>query len=267
MRSKRFLSSSVGIVAIVIASAASSGCDVVSELGGRASDQWSRTYTVAPDGRVEISNVNGAIEVEPSDGSAVEVRADRTARAVDDRAAKQLLEKVEIRETVHPDSVVIETRTARLSGLWSGHAEVHYRVRVPASVRVKVETVNGRIELGGLKGRVQAGTTNGGITGRRIGGGVDGSTTNGGITIELDRVADEGVKLETTNGSITLRLPPDANADVSARVVNGGIDADGLSFKDVERPNRRRFSGRLNSGGARVELETTNGGIRIRGTD
>jgi DUF4097 and DUF4098 domain-containing protein YvlB len=82
------------------------------------------------------------------------------------------------------------------------------------------------------------------------------------VHVELADLAGGGVKLGCTNGGITLRLPSDSKATVSARVVNGGIDASGLRFETTG-TSRRHFEGRLNGGGARIDLEGVNGGIRI----
>lgn len=38
---------------------------------GRAEDTWTRTYTVAAGGTLELINVNGQIQAEPSTGTAV----------------------------------------------------------------------------------------------------------------------------------------------------------------------------------------------------
>ena len=50
------------------------------------------TYELQPGGRVEISNVNGKIDVEPSTGNTVDVTADKKARAGTPEAAKAALE-------------------------------------------------------------------------------------------------------------------------------------------------------------------------------
>ena len=89
------------------------------------------------------------------------------------------------------------------------------------------------------------------------------ATTNGAISIDVERLGDQGIECETTNGAITLTLPRDANADVSARVRNGAIAAGDLDLSVTE-DSRRRLEGRLGSGGTRVRLETTNGAIRLR---
>ena len=46
---------------------------------------------------------------------------------------------------------------------------------------------------------------------------------------------------------------------------NGGISAGDLPIETTGENNRRRLEGRLNGGGARIQIEGTNGGITISG--
>ena len=80
---------------------------------GKATDTWSRTYTVPADGRFELINVNGRITAEPTDGKEVVVEGRRTAKARSDEAAKELLAKLEIREEVGESTVRVESRPPR----------------------------------------------------------------------------------------------------------------------------------------------------------
>jgi len=240
------------------------GCDVVTaDLKHSETAEWRKTYELAAGGRVQISNVNGKIQVEPSTGNTVEVVAQKIAKAATPAAAKEALERIEIREDVSPSSISLETKLPRGGGwLQMGNTQVKYTVRVPAGAEVKFTTVNGGVEVTGLTGRVTAETTNGGVTARDISGTIDASTTNGGVDVELTRVGEGGAKLECTNGGIRLRLPVDAKASISASITNGGIDVSGLSLETTE-SSRRRLEGRLNGGGAPIRIEGTNGGITI----
>jgi hypothetical protein len=243
---------------------AASGCDIVTaDLNAKESAEWRKTYELQPGGRVEVNNVNGRIEVLPSTGNTVEIVALKTAKASSPEAAKEALQRIEIREDASASSIKIETKLPRSSGIFHmGGAEVRYTVKVPASAEVHFTTVNGGIELDGMKGRVNLSATNGGIRARDVSGPITATTTNGGVDVEVTDVAEPGLRLECTNGGIRLRLPADAKASISASVTNGGIDADGLSLQTSE-SSRRRLEGQLNGGGPRIELEGTNGGIRI----
>src|SRR5205823_1070615 len=106
---------------------------------------------------------------------------------------------------------------------------------------------------------------NGGVTTRDIGGQLDASTTNGGLDIDMSRMPEGGVKLEFTNGGLKLRVARDAKATISASISNGGISAGDLPIETIGENNRRRLEGRLNGGGARIQIEGTNGGITLSG--
>ena len=244
--------------------AAVSACDIVTaDFKAQESSEWSKSYELQAGGRVEISNVNGKIDVQPSQGNRVDIVATKTAKAASPEAARQALERIQILESSTPSAIRVETKLGRANGLFNmGGGEVRYTVKVPASADVRFSTVNGGIELLGLTGRVDAETTNGGIRAREVGGPLDASTTNGGVDVELTRVTTDGVKLECTNGGIKLRLPRDAKATISASVTNGGIESDGLSLETTE-SSRRRLEGRMNGGGPLLRLSGTNGGIRI----
>ena len=251
--------------ALILLSAATSGCDIITaDLKAKESAEWRKTYQLQPGGRVEISNVNGKIDVTPSAGDTVEVIATKTARGATAEAAKAALERVEIRDEATPALVKIETKTTRTTGLFHGSAQVEYSVKVPPSAEVRFTTVNGGIEIAGLSGRVNAETTNGGIRARDVGGPIEATTTNGGVDVELTDVKEPGVKLECTNGGIKLRLPPDAKANISASITNGGIEVlQGMSLEQTTQASRRRLEGRLNGGGPSIRLAGTNGGIHI----
>ena len=251
---------------LVVLAAASSACDIVTaDFRSKETAEWRKTYQWQPGARVEITNVNGRIDVTPSADNTVEVVAVKTARAASPEAAKAALERIEIREDAGAGGIKLETKVSRSNGLFNhgGGVEVRYTVKVPAAADVRFTTVNGAIELSGLTGRVDAQTTNGGIRARDVAGPIDASTTNGGVDVELAKVAESGVKLECTNGGIKLRLSPDAKATITASVTNGGIGVSEIAGLETTESTRRRLEAKLNGGGPTIRLSGTNGGIQI----
>lgn len=242
---------------------ATAGCDIVTaDLKHSTTAEWRQTYRLAPGGSVEISNVNGRIAVEPSDGNTVEVVAKKTAKGGTPEDARRALERLQIVDTSGPAGVKVETRVERTGGWFGSSGSVEYSVRVPSGGKLRFSTVNGGVELRGISGDIEAETTNGGVIAREVGGSIDASSTNGGVEVGLTQLGDGGARLECTNGGITLRLPADARATISASITNGGIDVSGLDL-DTTESTRRRLEARLNGGGAPVRLEGTNGGIKI----
>jgi hypothetical protein len=253
------------VVLLLPLAVALAGCDMAlhGHLTARATDEWTRTYPLTAGGEVRIVNTNGKIDIEGTDGSTVEVRAERIARGTTDAAARELLPRIVIKEVQKPDLVSLETE--RMSGIMFGAAfEVRYHVRAPKNAVVNVTNTNGQVALTALDGKVRAHTTNGGVNGKSLSGGVDARSTNGGVTIDMASVGADSISLRTTNGGVTLTLPDTAKATLSASCTNGGINVSSLDNLDVSDQSRRRLEGRLNGGGTPIELRTTNGGIRVR---
>lgn len=260
----------VPLSALVLTATLGAGCDVhVGENGvsldvasGKAREEWSRTYTLAPGGDLEIVNVNGAINVDAGTGPQVEVKAIRQARAPSDEEAQALLKETQITDEVSRDRVSI--RTSNGNGVIRGRRSmnVEYQVRVPAGTQVTVKTENGGIGLHGVDGNITASTTNGGIRGTNLAGAVSAHIVNGGIVMEVGRVAGP-IQLDAVNGGIRLDVPTTVNADVDAHAVNGGVSTeDGFPISVSER-SRTRVAGKMNAGGTSISLSTVNGGVRI----
>jgi DUF4097 and DUF4098 domain-containing protein YvlB len=259
----RMLQRAVLAAGVALVSLSLAACDLaMSGFREEAKDTWSKTYPLAANGRLEIVNTNGSINVTPTDGAQVEIQAERVAHAATQQGAKDLLQKVEMREEVSSDRIHVESRQPSMVG-FHGSLEVRYTIRVPRSASVDLRETNGHVEVTGLTRETHLSTTNGHINGKKLDGTVHASTTNGRVDLDMASVTQD-IEAETTNGSIVLRLPADASADVSARVTNGHIGVEGLpSLKAEDENSRRRFSGRLGAGGHAIRLQTTNGGITL----
>jgi Putative adhesin len=251
------------IAAIAVLCASLGACDLaLSSFNEQATDTWAKKFPLSDGGRLEVKNTNGFIRVEVGSDQ-VEVSAERVARAATPEAAKEMLKKVEVLEDVTADRVRLETRRPQ-GGFGKGSVEVRYTIRVPASAQVELANTNGEVRVTGVTRGTRISTTNGAIDGRGLAGEVRATTTNGGVDLELASFS-QPVHVSTTNGGVSVRIPSDAKADLQATCTNGGIDVSGLELDIEGERTRRRLAGRLNGGGPRIDVSTTNGAIEIRG--
>ena len=269
------------LAAVLVFGLATTACDIKTTANGefsmdiatgKAEDTWSRTYKVADKGRFELINVNGRITAEPADGAELVVEGKRSVKARSDEGAKELLSKLEIREEVSDATVRVESRPPRLSG-FSSH-QIEWTIKVPKGVIVDLRTTNGGVRLNNLSNEIHAKTTNGGVKGLNIIATViEASAVNGGVEITLGAPLDTtaSIEMETVNGGVELYLPSDSKATIAARCVNGGVQVENLEISREEQQSdfdkRRRLNGTMNGGGAKVNLSTTNGGVRIVRSD
>lgn len=247
----------------VVALVAGAACQVPGNLTGKATDEWVRTFPLTMGGELQITNTNGAIEVEGVDGGTVEICAERTARGVTDAMAQDLLPRISIHEEVAPDKIAI--RTEGVGGFLIGASfQVRYRVRAPHAAVLRLRTTNGGVTLRSFKGRIVASSTNGSIVGEELAGSVEARTTNGNARFTITSLGADGLNVRTTNGNVQLIVPESLKADLSATCRNGTVEITGVEFKPDGEQTRRRVQGTLNGGGAPIELATVNGAVRIR---
>ena len=241
----------------------SGGCELMmARPRAQASDQWEKTYAIEKSATLEIENTNGSIDVRTHAEPTIVVKAQRTARAVSEQGARELLARTNLEQRASADFVRLAT--PRSPGFSRGQQlEVAYQVLVPATIAVNLTTVNGKVELEGVTGDVALETVNGGIDARGVSGLRKAETVNGSIRLGLGSLPAGGAQIETVNGSVAVHLPAEAAVNVSVRTVNGGISVDGfVKVADAER-KRRHYEGKLNGGGPTLRVETVNGGVSV----
>jgi hypothetical protein len=254
---------SAGLAALV-ATASLTACNLQITNQAEAKTEWTKSYALAKGGTFEIRNTTGLIEVSPSDSDQISVVAEKIAKAGTDEAAKTAADQIEIRETVSGDSIVLDAKMSLTGMLGGGSRQVKFHVKAPKGTTLRLSNTNGAIDITDMTGEMRLETTNGAVKAVGISGPTRAVTTNGAVVLDFDSLPDTGVTAETTNGGVSITLPRDAKATIGARVTNGGIDVDGLDVTVTEK-SRRRLDATLNGGGAEVRVETTNGGVRIRG--
>ena len=71
---------------------------------------------------------------------------------------------------------------------------------------------------------------------------------------------------KTTNGEIEVGVPASGKATIAARVTNGAVEVEDLNVQTTEK-TYRRLDATIGGGGPEIRLDTTNGVIRIVGSN
>ncbi len=265
----------LSLLAVVLLIATPAWADV------REEETVERTVDLASGGEVVVEATNGSIEVETWDSGQVRVVARKKARASSVAEARELLDQVEVIIEESGGSVRISAETPRSGWFGGDSAHVSFQITMPADAELDASSQNGSIEVRDLGARARLETQNGSITARGVGGpleaesnngsikafdvrgAVQAETTNGSIKAEIDATdLGDDMRIKTTNGSIELRLDAGVAASIYARTKNGSVSSD---FDGGVMDRRRRtLDLDLNGGGPRVELESSNGSIRVR---
>lgn len=234
--------------------------------GDEITEQFSQTYPLNANGRVNISNINGDVRIAGWDRN--EVKVDAVKRAY----SPQRLSEVSIDVANTADSISVKTRYPDRNLTFSDRtrennpASVEYTLTIPRGAQLEgAELVNGSLEIDGIQGDVHASLVNGEIKAGGLGGEVKLATVNGGIEANVTRFdANKSVTLSSVNGSVVLFVPAGANAQVRASTVHGGISNDfGIPVEDGQYVGHS-MNGQIGSGGPRIKLNNVNGSITVK---
>jgi hypothetical protein len=225
-----------------------------------ATETIEKAYSLQGVDRVRVENVNGRVDLTAWDRDYVRVTAVKSG-------TPSALENTLIRVTQPGAEIKIETVALRHEHLFSflfGRnrlAKVEYQILLPATTVVRLETVNGSVDVDGRQAETRAETVNGSVHLRGIRGVVHAETVNGRISLEREGDAQDTF-LETVNGSIEAEFPAVASiryhlSSINGRLEAGDREARGHAF------GGRKLEGEFNGGRFEVKAETVNGSVRI----
>ena len=165
------------------------------------------------------------------------------------------------------------------SGFGNNHIRVTYKVTLPQTYNVDLNTSGGSIEVEDLVGEVDAYTSGGSISLEDIQGNVDiktsgGSldldniigkidahTSGGSIKLKLPTNPTKDSKVKTSGGSITAYLAEDVAVKLSAKTSGGRVSSE---FIVDGKTTKRSIEGTINGGGPKLVLKTSGGSVRIK---
>ena len=217
--------------------------------------EFRATYALGSNGRVNIQNLYGDVQITAWDRDEVLIEATKhspDARHLDDA-----------RIVVDSTGGSVSIRTQYTGSDAESPAAVEFRIMVPRNASLEnVKLVNGGLSISGVTGMVKASSVNGNIKVEKLEGETDISTINGQVEADFNRVSRcHPITLSSVNGPIHVSLPSGASASVSAQNRSGGIDSDfGRPFRGS---TGHRLDHNLNGGGAIIRVHNVNGGISI----
>ncbi len=243
---------------------------------------------------VEVNGTKYASRKQALDDIKIDV--DATGGAVHVRAARpsDIFHNMGVRFSIRvPRKAVLELISTSNGKLDVNDVEGNAKLRTSnGSIRlvrvkgnVEARTSNGSIDAQDVDGDAIFHTSNGSIRAETKGGSFDGSTSNGRITarlrdsasawpvrvkssngrieLTLDGKALPDVHASTSNSSILLRMPAEANARVRAHTSRHSSVSSEFDGLRVDSDRKWELDGQIGRGGPVVDVETSNGSIKI----
>src|ERR1051325_9966093 len=218
-----------------------------------------QSYELTPGARVELSGLNGAVNIETSDSNKAEVFIERTA------ATQEALDRRKVMIDADANSLRIHGEKGDgsfLARLFGSSAGERVTLKLPRQIALSAKGVNGAfvtsdidgaVEMSGINGRVQIGSAAGRATFKGI---------NGSMVVGLKKLDADGVSLSGINGNIELQLASDVNADFDARGMNGRVISE-LPNVEIDKSKRGSCWARIGTGGTGITAKGINGNTRF----
>ena len=222
-------------------------------------DEMNQTLELASGARVEVSGINGTVEIETSNTSAAEVHIVRSANnRADLEFHKIVIEQASNRLVVRGEKENDRTRNGH------GH-EVRQRVtlKIPRQVDLSTSGVNGRVMVGAIDGPVRLSGINGKVDVAQARGYSDISGVNGRVSITVSGLGERGIHVSGINGGVDLRFAEDLNADLDVSAVNGPVNTDVSNVTIQGKLDRSNFRAKIGSGGSPISISGVNGRVRL----
>jgi hypothetical protein len=225
-------------------------------------EEIKQTFKLAPATKVNISGINGSVDIQSSETDAADIHIVRSANDQSTLSDRKMI--VEYQN----DTLTIRHRRGDDDSLWNalkGRGEIRTRVmlKLPRNIRLDVSGVNGRVNTGEIDGSVEMSGINGKIVVAQTAGTVSLSGVNGPIDVGLKNLHPRGVEFSGINGPIELRFAGEVNADLDVSGFNGGFRDEGLNVQLSEKRNRHNFNGKIGNGGALLSFSGINGSLTL----
>jgi hypothetical protein len=282
------------LAALAVAAPAAAPLDsargALSEVEGAQSKQFDKTVPLPSGGYLSLHATRGSVKLTSWDRNEVEVRARiQAAPRVDADYARESVDATTVDVIAGAGDVRIRSNydkvpNVRLSWFGSGWRdvpEIHYEIRAPRKLEIRMDIDRSDAVVRGFEGRVDLVSDRSELTlvdlAGRIGLEVDrGSSSRlenvrGSLRINGDRThfaielasLDDRSSIEVDRGDVRIEVPPAQGLTIDADLTRrSGFDADDLQVQR-RRGDDRRFTADVNGGGPTLTLESDRGRIQL----
>lgn len=227
-------------------------------------EKFTKTESIPRDGKVEVRNLSGDVEVKTWDRDEVKIDAVKTSRSSNIEKAKENAQKVKIEVTRENGILKIESVYPKpsIKGL---NVSIDYDVTIPSESSIEARSMSGDVTLENIGGKAAAETKSGDveITGARSG--ARGETMSGDVRVAniengvYCRTASGEVDAKNVSGNAELNC---VSGDVTAENIKGDVEAETVSgsvkMMDISRADV--VKGKTMSGSVIYEGEISSSG-------
>jgi hypothetical protein len=256
---------------------------------GAQDRQFAQTVDLQQSGTLRVESSKGSMQITGWDRPQVDIRARiELPKDVSAEYAQQVVDATEIEVVASGGSVTVRSNYDRIptrSGIgdWGDKRvpAVHYEIRAPHRIDLRVDSDRGPASIRGFEGTLDIVMDRGELDLRDVGGdvrlnidrGEQSRLTNvgGSLTIDADRTdlrieaaaLERNSRVEIDRGDVDLRIAPEQRLTVRTDVSRRGNFRSDLAIQWMSE-DRRRSEGHVNGGGPELIVESDRATINLR---
>ena len=220
-----------------------------------------QSFRLKPGARVEVSGINGSVEINTAETDTADVRVTYEAASPDDLEGRRV--RVE-----HSPAGLYVRGEQQGGGFWrwlkgGGQVRVAVVLNVPRRIEVEARGVNGPVEVGEVEGSVKVTGVNGRVEVAEASGHTEVTGVNGGVKFGVARLGEQGVEVKGVNGNVDIFLKTSVDANLEVKGHNGQVTLDVPNVTMQEREGRSRMRARFGAGGVPITVKGVNGNVRF----
>jgi len=177
-------------------------------------EKFEKTVPLAKEGKINISNISGDIEVRTWTQDQVKIQAVKVSQAGSEAKAKENAAKIDIEVTQEGNVLNIETKYPKSPFGGSINVSVNYWLWIPEKAALDAKSISGNIDVEGPGGSVELSAISGDVGLRRASKGGDCSAVSGNLVVS-------GV-----SGDLFLKS---VSGDIKATQVKGSVQGETVS--------------------------------------
>ena len=240
-----------------------------------SADEWKKDYSPSGKPVIRVDANDADIRVNDWDRKDIEARIITEGYKIGPDA-------VRVTESQSGNQITLEVHTPRLLGLVLHRHSVRVEVSMPRQGDLNLHTGDGDIRVVNISGDFRVDSGDGNLEIRSADGTLNAETRDGNIRTSgrfdtltlhtgdgnIDAEAEAGSKstsgwnLHTGDSNVALRLPSDFAADLDAETGDGRVNID-FPLTTNGSAKERTARGKINGGGALLELRTGDGNIDL----
>jgi hypothetical protein len=227
---------------------------------GNSREEIRKSFELQPGARLEVTGINGKVDIQTSDTRTAEVYVLRTANSQDGLSRRE----VTIEQTA--TGLIVKGRQVG-HGFWEhlfgSKANEDVTIKAPRQIALALRGINGRVTTGDVDGSLEAKGINGHLNLGQATESAEISGINGNISVALNKLGDRGARLSGVNGGIELKLGSELNADLTAKGMNGNLRSDIADVTVNKGQYGSNYTARIGNGGAPITISGINGNVRL----